>query len=162
MSNEWQIFLSKNMLRVELVCLVRSPSLSSVNQSTSDSLSLNIKLLLFFSDGFFVHQKKIRISVAIEKKKSHCMQHFSKYLILCSMEERRFGTTWKWVNEGIIFIFVFRRALKDWESSSPLDKLFRCFLEPFLPTLHSLTIVLSLSLSTSNAPVHPKLFMKCL
>ncbi len=37
-----------------------------------------------------------------------CFPHSSKYLPLCSAEQRnsyRFGTTWGWVNDDIIFIF---------------------------------------------------------
>ncbi len=55
-----------------------------------------------------------------------CFPHSSEYLPLCSAEQihaYRFGTTWGWVNDDIIFIFVWTIPLRSWSGLASLQTL---------------------------------------
>ncbi len=87
--------------------LVRSP----VNQTPGEG---SIIALFFFLEYYkYFDFMSIKFKSVGPKTDSHCANkknNFSKYLFLCSTEERKhylFGMTWGWINDDRIFFLLF-------------------------------------------------------
>jgi len=94
--------------------------------------------------NFFFYSDKCSTMEVNRYRQKFNKQHCLKYFLLCSTEERnsyRFGTTWGWVNDDIIFIFGWTIPLKgQWIYGTSSCQ---CILD--LPGSHLVTWIMSLT-----------------